>query len=338
MAELAPIYSEKEFEFDIYLRLIKAACVNELTLPHLTTDNPTDPISEFLAANPDVTAKINLLPSSNAPTPAQVRANPVERGTQCLRLLKKHNLTTEYECVKLSKAWANWIGGEMHIYRVVAKSLVNHDWLLSLVQYGAGLALLNKLQERNTKNSEELLDSFDHFAIERNEPLDRYRIRLQNMVQKLATCEPEPQPVSSAAQLRAYLRGLSALQIYEETMNKFDKISSPTIDKAHALFLRAYRKNKQVRLPVAPAADAHARNDSKRKSTSKHNDYLTKLKSPINKTKIANSDGPAYIIVCRHGQRLDRFLESTGKEWSRDFHLELNYLIFILAIRCAVHQ
>ena len=306
------VYTEKEFEFDIYLKLIKAACLNELTLPHLIGNDPMDPISEFLEANPDVAAQIDHLPNGKAPTPAQVRADPLEQGTPFLRLLKKQNLSTEPERVKLSNAWTNWLKGEIHIYRVVSKSLVNYQWLLSLVQDGAGLALLNKLQERNTKDSNELLDSLDEFAIETNEPLDRYRLRLQNLVRKLATCKPKPQPMSGAMQLHAYLRGLSSLQIYEETVAKFKQVNPRTVDKVHAFFLRAYRSNKRVRSPLT-----HPKNDKKRKSATTHQQDLKKRKSVFNQAKVASSDGPAYIIVCRHGQRLDRFLESAGKEWSR---------------------
>lgn len=311
------MYNEKEFH--TYFIMIKVACLNEITLPLLQTENPIDPVTAFIAETQAVTARIQLLPNDSAPTPAQVRADPLTRGPAFIKLLQQHKLSTPDARAQLSKEWGAWVAGEIHIYRVIAKSLVNHGWLLSMVKFGAGLALLKFLEDENTKTTDELLESWDEFSIQKGESLSKYRARLQNLVKQLAISQP-PQPKSSGEQLRAYVHGLRQSEMYKGPLAQFERTGCPSVDKAHVFFKVAERnmakesRQHHTRPAKVAAGEGHPSPSPLPPHPTPAPPTPHPSPSPLPPPQVSG-DGPSYIVLCRHGQRLDRFLESTGEQW-----------------------
>ena len=125
-----PLYNEDDFPS--YLKMVKAMCVNDLTFPLLSTENPPNAIEAWLLKYPAYKAVLRALPAPNtlmsdADLKNLIRDDPMKHGPAVCALINVNTIGTAARREELRIAWANWAAAEIQIYRVVAKSLRGHE-------------------------------------------------------------------------------------------------------------------------------------------------------------------------------------------------------------------
>ena len=141
-----------EDNFDGYFNLVKAKCATVKNINLLRAKISADPITEFLKTIID---KGGEVPDSYTRSKHLVFEDPVNNGSTLLGLIKQNGEGTEAARAQLQTDWCTWQGQEVAIYQKVLPTLAKVQSLLNLVPFGAGRALLKKLQDTHTMKQRE---------------------------------------------------------------------------------------------------------------------------------------------------------------------------------------